>query len=121
MEIFIGVVAHPLKEVEDQGLDGVCHRGSRGLARVAQYIASFDTQRKASCDRTAVRNSPEGRGSVSLKFSQKSVASRKLALLIYLGVKDGFAMVGPLQQALLADPKGHAGGLIHASSGAGQV
>jgi hypothetical protein len=68
-----------------------------------------------------VRHSPEGRGSVSLKFSQKSVASRKLALLIYLRVKDGFAMMGPFQQALLADPKGHAGGLIHASSGAGQV
>jgi hypothetical protein len=43
MEIFIGVVAHPLKEVGDRGLDGVGHRGSRGLARVAQYIVSFDT------------------------------------------------------------------------------
>jgi hypothetical protein len=62
-----------------------------------------------------VRHSPEGTGSVSLKFSQKSVAPRKLGLLIYLGVKDGFAMVGPLQQALLADPRGHAGGLIQAS------
>jgi hypothetical protein len=62
-----------------------------------------------------VRHSPEGTGSVSLKFSQKSIASRKLGLLIYHGVKDGFAMVGPLQEALLADPTGHAGGLIEAS------